>query len=337
MLLFCLARVKAMPLLSPPEGLIPISVATLSPDALAGVDIYLRASPQSPPILFCAAAEHPSLERLKTIEGESIHKLYIDHADRRSYQAYLRAHWEELLDDNCSDRPFEQQFHRMSLISEVMRDVLNEEFLQQDTDGIVLASKDLGQGMCRIIGQETVVVRQLCDVLHHDYATFTHTTNVSLFCVLLARELGFSGKDLEDIAIGGILHDIGKLQIDERILTKPGKLDEFEFREVKKHPLTGFIELVDRPDVGFGQLMMVYQHHERLDGSGYPVGCVGNEIHPWARLCAIVDVYEALTSQRPYRKPMQWQTALAVLERGCGTEFDKEMLRCWQQMIKQKH
>ena len=92
--------------------------------------------------------------------------------------------------------------------------------------------------------------------------------------------------------------------------------------------------LIERDDLSFGQLMMTYQHHERMDGSGYPVGCLGDEIHPWAKLCAIVDVYEALTSNRPYRSPMTPKTALTLLDKGEGTEFDPEMLKCWRQLIK---
>jgi len=79
--------------------------------------------------------------------------------------------------------------------------------------------------------------------------------------------------------------------------------------------------------------MMIYQHHERCNGSGYPVGCDKEEIHPWGRLCAIVDVYEALTSFRPYRPALSTQTALTILQRGFGTEFDEEMLTCWYQLM----
>ena len=79
--------------------------------------------------------------------------------------------------------------------------------------------------------------------------------------------------------------------------------------------------------------MMVYQHHERNDGTGYPVGLRGDDMHPWAKLCAIVDVFEALTSQRPYRTPMTHQKALDVLKRESGSALDPEMLQCWISII----
>ncbi|MFG0262632.1 MAG: HD-GYP domain-containing protein, partial [Novipirellula sp. JB048] len=135
------------------------------------------------------------------------------------------------------------------------------------------------------------------------------------------------------ITTGGLLHDLGKLDIDERILNKPGRLDEGEFREVKRHPGLGFRKLAKRTDLTEGQLLMVYQHHERVAGHGYPVGCVGSEIHPWAKICAVVDVFEALTSHRPYRKPLSRIKALEVLEREGSASFDLEVLECWKSII----
>ena len=310
------------------DGLIPISMATLSPTSLLGIDIYLRANAQSPAVLFCLANECPDFDRLLPLVRQGVNKLFIDSGDRGRYQQYLRENWTELLAEESSPVA-----NRAAIMSEVIRDVLNEEFSNGDIDSVVAATQRLGKATCDLFSDQTIVAQQLCNVLHHDYATFTHCTNVSMYCVLLARELGFSKSDLREIAVGGLLHDLGKLQIDERILTKPGKLDDFEFREIKKHPGIGFALLVERDDLGFGQLMVTYQHHERIDGSGYPVGCLGDEIHPWARLCAIVDVYEALTSHRPYRSPMSPKTALAVLDKGNGTEFDKEMLQCWRKLI----
>jgi HD-GYP domain-containing protein (c-di-GMP phosphodiesterase class II) len=171
-------------------------------------------------------------------------------------------------------------------------------------------------------------------VLYHDYGTFTHSANVSAYAVLLGNALSFSQEELRQIAVGGLLHDIGKIEISDRILNKPGKLDDAEMREVQKHPTTGLQRVADRTDLNFGQMMMIYQHHERGDGSGYPVGCTSDEIHPWAKLCAIVDIYEALTSLRPYRHPLSTAAALAVLDREGETKLDKEMLECWRQLVK---
>ena len=101
-----------------------------------------------------------------------------------------------------------------------------------------------------------------------------------------------------------------------------------------RYPTTGFAKLCSREDLSYAQLMMVYQHHERLDGTGYPVGVTGEEIHDWARLCSVADVFEALTSNRPYRAGMSISKAFSIMDPGADTTFDKEMLECWKAIIK---
>jgi len=138
---------------------------------------------------------------------------------------------------------------------------------------------------------------------------------VASYISVLAKALGFSGDELQQIVVGALLHDMGKLEIPDSILAKPGRLDEFEFRQVQLHPGLGFRRLVkEQRRLTYDQLMIVYQHHEKLNGKGYPVGLPADEIHYWAKMCSVVDIFEALTSQRPYRKPMTHETALAMLD-----------------------
>lgn len=138
------------------------------------------------------------------------------------------------------------------------------------------------------------------------------------------------------VAIGAMLHDLGKSEIPDVILNKPGKLTDHEFRIVTTHPTIGFLKLGKRADITFAQLMMVYQHHEHLDGTGYPVRVSGDEIHPWARICAVADVFEALTSNRPYRAGMSMEVAFRIMDRQVGSFFDAEVYERWKALMK-KH
>jgi len=103
---------------------------------------------------------------------------------------------------------------------------------------------------------------------------------------------------------------------------------------VEAHPRTGYVDLHDQPGVTFAQLMMVYQHHERLDGAGYPVGVTGRDIHFAGRLCAVVDVFDALTSKRVYRNALPVESTLTYMNANAGTQFDKEMVQCWTSAIR---
>jgi putative nucleotidyltransferase with HDIG domain len=256
-------------------------------------------------------------------------KLYIESDSYDSYQSHLRRNWKSLLNkDNIVDAS------RTAVMSDVVRAVLREQFRSKDTPSIVETCNELSNSIIDILEEQPVLVSMLHDVMCHDYATFTHSSNVASYTAILARELGFSGIELQQIVVGALLHDVGKLEISDRILAKPSRLNEFEYREMQKHPSLGLQRLVnEQRRLTYGQLMMIYQHHEKLNGSGYPVGLPSEEIHPWAKICAVVDIFESLTSQRPYRKPMSHSMALAVLGRISRTALDEEIVKCWQKLV----
>ncbi len=102
---------------------------------------------------------------------------------------------------------------------------------------------------------------------------------------------------------------------------------------IRDHPRCGFAELCLREEMSWGALMMVYQHHERCNGNGYPVGSVDEEIHPWAKICAIADVFDAMTSDRSYHSRAAVGEVLKYFHRQAGHGFDKEMVECWNTMI----
>ncbi len=165
--------------------------------------------------------------------------------------------------------------------------------------------------------------------MDHDYYTYTHATNVCAYSIILAFRLGISDiTELTSIGSAALLHDLGKRFIPAQILNKPDKLNEEEWDLVREHPRNAFDELSARGDLSWDQLMMIYQHHERLDGSGYPVGLGEGEVHDWARICAIADVFDALTSERPYRKPDTIAETCQILSQPKNA-FDKEKVRCW--------
>jgi HD-GYP domain-containing protein (c-di-GMP phosphodiesterase class II) len=147
---------------------------------------------------------------------------------------------------------------------------------------------------------------------------------------MLASLLGTTDQvQLAELATAGLLHDLGKRHIPSKILNKPGKPTDAEWEIIREHPVSGFRELSTRGDLTWAQLMVIYQHHERLDGSGYPAGVMGNDIHAWGKICAIVDVFDALTCQRPYRQAMPLKEVSDYLEKNAGQWFDREFVACW--------
>lgn len=195
---------------------------------------------------------------------------------------------------------------------------------------MVQFADEFGRQVLDVVCRRETVLYHLFSVMDHDYLTYTHLTNVCTYSVALADRLGVRrAGEVASIAAGAMLHDYGKRHVPPAILNKPDRLTPNERDVVREHVAAGFDSLCRRADVDWGQLMMVYQHHERINGRGYPVGAVGGEIHPWAKICAIADVFDALTSSRPYRPPDPVEDVLEYLQDRAGSDFDREMVRCW--------
>jgi HD-GYP domain-containing protein (c-di-GMP phosphodiesterase class II) len=161
-----------------------------------------------------------------------------------------------------------------------------------------------------------------------DPYTRGHSNRVSALAEIVARRLGWQRTKLPELTLGGLLHDVGKLNLDEAVLRKPGPLTESEFAEVKRHPQAGA-----RMIRGFEQLRpalpYILFHHERWDGRGYPSGRSREQIPVGARIVAVVDAFDAMISLRPYRPPLSVRTALAEVERNAGTQFDPAVVRAF--------
>lgn len=307
--------------------LIAISVSTLSPTTAIGTDLYCRVDNTDRVQLYRGADYPMQPEDLNKLKSRGVNQLFIERESRTKYQDYLR----DIAEGGGEDGIGIEQ--RSAALNEVVLDVLETSFRERDMDNTVDAAAHLSGIAANLVTRDDFGSEDLFRVMNHDYATFTHSANVAYYCGILASSLGYSRDDVERIIAGGLLHDLGKLDIADTILTKNGRLDEEEFEAIKKHPLNGFCQLAHRHDLTRSQLMMVYQHHERLDGGGYPVGLVSEEIHPWAKLCSVVDIYEAVTSHRPYRKPMLRSQAIDLLRRESGSALDKEVVECWISII----
>ncbi len=134
-----------------------------------------------------------------------------------------------------------------------------------------------------------------------DY-TYKHSVNVGLFSAMIGKWLEFSQEEIKNLAIAGILHDIGKVKTPAEIINKKGKLTEEEFEIIKRHPVDSYYLIKDVSTIPMDVKLGVYQHHEKLDGSGYPQGIKGDEIHEFAKIIAIADIYDSLISVRSYKE-----------------------------------
>jgi len=173
-------------------------------------------------------------------------------------------------------------------------------------------------------------------IAKRDSDTDVHNFRVSIYSVRIAEAMGLSDKAIQGLIKGAFLHDVGKIGITDNILLKPGPLNDEEFTVMKVHVGHG-VDIVERANWLVESIDVVHGHHEKFDGSGYPQGLVGQKIPINARIFAVADVFDALTSKRPYKEPFPFAESMNILEEGRGTHFDPEVLDVWASIAQRLH
>ena len=152
------------------------------------------------------------------------------------------------------------------------------------------------------INEKSAIIQTLAEIKYADVYTYTHCVNVALYSMLIAKWLNFSEVTVKKVIVAGLLHDIGKIKVPIEILNKKDKLSQKEFELIKRHSEYGYEMIKDRPEIDYNVSLGVRQHHERMDGSGYPDKLKGNDIGIYGRIVAVADVYDAMTQNRVYKK-----------------------------------
>jgi HD-GYP domain-containing protein (c-di-GMP phosphodiesterase class II) len=168
-----------------------------------------------------------------------------------------------------------------------------------------------------------------------DPYTAGHEVRVAQIAYAIGQEMGWPEDRLQGLRMAAMVHDIGKISIPSEILTKPARLNPVEFALVKRHPESSYIILKDIPYT-WPIADIVRQHHEKLDGSGYPLGLKGDAILPEAKVLAVADIVEAMAAARPYRAALGLEVALAQIEKEAGTLLDAEVVRICAALFREK-
>lgn len=146
-----------------------------------------------------------------------------------------------------------------------------------------------------------------------DEYTFKHSVDVATIAMVLAKQQGFSKKQIYEIGVAGLLHDIGKTKVPLEILNKPGKLDDQEFAIMKQHSVFGYKMIKDRSEYNNAISIGILQHHEKINGKGYPMGVANEQITKYAKILSVADIYDALVTERPYKKAFSQRAAIELI------------------------
>ncbi len=208
-------------------------------------------------------------------------------------------------------------------------DLMNSVLSQAPTKELINETSHTIQSLAEFVVQDDEVAGKLLSITSHDFYTYTHSVNVGIKSLLIARKILNTSDTalLKELGVGFFLHDIGKSEIDPGILNKPGRLDESEMHIMRTHPQRGVDLLRAADSLTNTAQVITLQHHEKADGSGYPNKLKGAEVHEFAQMCALGDIYDALTSERSYKKGMSIFDALLLMKKQMSHHFDDEIFK----------
>ncbi len=255
--------------------------------------------------------------------GTTLTSSYIKHLKRRGYQSiYIQ---DELVPDiEINDAINEStRLKATQAVAHTLQNVLQGRPVRKDRKRV----NEVVENILSDLENNEDFVFCLSALRCADDYTFVHCVNTCVLALIIGTALHKQKSDLKTLGVGTILHDLGKLKISPSILNKPGSLTPEEFEQVKEHPRIGFDLLRKHFEINLVSAHVAFQHHERMDGTGYPRGLKGEEIHIFGRIAAVADVYDAITSDRIYRSRMDPVRAAELLKNAAGTKFDPRFIQ----------
>lgn len=202
------------------------------------------------------------------------------------------------------------------------------QFLYSDTKASSFTStaNNITHSLMQAISENDAVAMNIDALKISDEYTFKHSVDVATMAMIIARKSGMSDKDVYQVGVSGLLHDVGKSQIPNEILNKAGKLTEDEFTVMKNHSLFGYNILKEKSEIPNEIVAGVLQHHEKINGKGYPLKLSGSQISPYAKVLSVADIYDALVTERPYKKGFSAHDALEMIM-AMTDELDVDFMR----------
>ena len=306
----------------------PVSIDSLDSRALS-MELYLKPATAASPVLYRGVGvEFTPQDRARLLE-QGTEFLYIPMHQHAAYRRSLTERLDRLFHDAESQRA-----ERARVIRAACTKMIEDALLFPNQAEAIDAVAEISRQFVAWASEDGSQFSYLLDMSAHDYYTATHMVNVGVGCGLLLRAARPGDPGMEAVVVqGGLLHDLGKRSVPEEILNKEGKLEPAEWEQIRVHPMAGYGDLQQHPTVPSMVLEMARDHHERPDGKGYPNGLSGDDVGLAARICTIVDVFDAITAARPYRGPTPPDQTLDIMRKERGDAFDGPLLDTWCRIV----
>lgn len=303
------------------DTFLPVPRESLYKDSVPNFALYIRIGGK---FVLYRHKDLPFTKQARSrLYDNAIDRVYIRVVDVQAYQLYLEENLPKILADPeipVARKSLVLYSSASSLVKEVLEDPATSENIRR--------SQDLVARTVDFVLSDGDAIMSLVRLGSHDYRTYTHSVNVCTYALALASRMGIKDEvTLNILGLGALLHDVGKSKVDPAILNKKGPLTASEWTEIKKHPTWGHEILKESVFVPELSVQMSLQHHERCDGSGYPDGITQSKIHPFSRMVGIVDVYDALTTNRPYAQARGPFWALTFMAETMQGQIDESLFK----------
>jgi putative nucleotidyltransferase with HDIG domain len=264
------------------------------------------------------------------IRLHEIERLYIEEKDKEAYNEFITSHLSAIaaLQEASID-------DKVAIVYEKATETVAKMFENPDSLESYQEAKAIVSEFVENVFSDANTVASLLKITAHDYYTHTHSINVSIYAMSLGSFMGLSREDVEELGTSALLHDLGKSKVSAEIINKNGKLTDAEFAKMKEHPHFGFKIAQELGITDKRILSGIRNHHEKMDGKGYPDGLKAGEITLFARLIGVCDVFDALSTKRSYKDPMGSFEALYLMKTQMSTHLDMNIVNEFIKMLKQ--
>jgi len=306
------------------NSFIPVTLNTIRENSNIGCDMFLERNDKHNTyyVLYGDRKAIIKANNIEQLKKRGIDTLFIRKKDQTNYFRYIEANITGFINDERISAKVKAQ-----TIYNVAKVIAMDLFESRHISNEVKRSKNWALHTVEFLLRKREASSMMLHMISHNYSTFTHSVDVAVLGLLFSKYLGFYDEEIHDLVVGLLLHDIGKTKINKKIINKTDALTDMEYASMRKHVEEGVKMLNETGGLTTESLYPVALHHEREDGMGYPKGLKGGDIHKYGKIARIIDVYNALTTQRSYSMAKSPFSALEIMGRKMGEGFDKNYFR----------
>lgn len=291
-----------------------IRLNSLHPSVPVPFDIYVKINNKY--ILYLRAGDAMEADKIQNFEVKAPDAFFIL---ENLYGVYKKHISDQMHSDKLSSRD------KAIILRESSLALVEELYENPDIDQALEDSKQVINEFIGFMDEDPDAMGHLIGLSSHDFYTYNHSLDVGIYSLGLGYVVGYRDNDLKELGQGALFHDIGKRHVDVNIICKDGPLDDNEWAQMQQHPQFGLL-ILNKHEASDEIKACAFEHHESFTGNGYPQQLAGDEIHPMARIVAITDTYDALTTKRSYNDPMTPTDALKFMDEKLRSRYDASLM-----------